>query len=207
MDPAPCESVYLSVPARASDGYAVLADIKGGAHFLLIPTRTIAGIESPEILVADAPNYFAAAWRARDALASKLGHSVARDAVGLALNPQRARTQDQLHIHIECLGAKTHRALKAAAGRLSDSWSPLTLAQGRYQALRVLGEDLGAANPFTLLTERMSGARDDLGAYTLLVTGMQFKDGAGFIVLTGRNVPGAEKLLDSTCALSRRGRP
>ena len=40
-DPAPCERGYL--PDARHDGYAVLADRKGGAHFLLIPTRRISG--------------------------------------------------------------------------------------------------------------------------------------------------------------------
>jgi CDP-diacylglycerol pyrophosphatase len=204
--PAPCASVYLSEPERESAGYAVLADIKGGAHFLLIPTTTITGIESPEILASPTPNYFAAAWRARDELAARLGRTVARDAVGLAVNSQRSRTQDQLHIHIECLGRQIHRVLKAAAERLNDSWSPITLAEGQYQALRLMGEDFGTANPFVLLAQRMPGATRDMGAYTLMVAGMQFKDGAGFIVLTGKNVPGTETLLDSTCAIAARGR-
>ena len=205
--PAPCASVYLSDPDRDSAGYAVLADIKGGAHFLLIPTTTTAGIESPEVLAANAPNYFAAAWRARGEIVALLGRTVTRDVIGLAVNPQRARTQDQLHIHIECLGREIHRVLKAAANRLNDSWSPITLAEGQYQALRLMGEDLGTANPFALLAERMPGAKRDMGAYTLMVAGMQFKDGAGFIVVTGKNVPGTETLLDSTCAMARRGRP
>jgi len=41
----------------------VLADRKGGAHYLLIPTQTMAGIESGELLDPEAPNYFAEAWQ------------------------------------------------------------------------------------------------------------------------------------------------
>src|SRR5580700_8480216 len=67
QDPAPCERVYI-VDAQASDGYAVLADIKGGAHFLLIPIKTISGIESATLEEPGAPNYFQAAWRAREQL-------------------------------------------------------------------------------------------------------------------------------------------
>jgi CDP-diacylglycerol pyrophosphatase len=68
--------------------------------------------------------------------------------------------------------------------------------------LRVLGENLDTANPFRLLAERMPGAKENMGAYTLLVAGTQFKDGPGFIVLTGTNVPGAATFLDSTCAIA-----
>jgi CDP-diacylglycerol pyrophosphatase len=200
--PAPCESVSLTDSQHEAEGYAVLADIKGGVHFLLIPTKTIAGIESPDVLAPDAPNYFAAAWQARADMAAILGRAAARDHVGLAVNSQHARTQDQLHIHIECLGPEIYRVLKASAHRLNDAWSPIDLAGQRYQGLRMLGENLDKANPFRLLAERMPGARAEMGAYTLFVAGMQFSDGPGFIVLTGKNVPGAATFLDSTCAIA-----
>jgi hypothetical protein len=41
-----------------------------------------------------------------------------------------------------------------------------------------------------------------MGQFTLLVAGMQFKEGPGFVVLAGNAVPGAELLLDSTCAVT-----
>jgi len=196
-NPAPCERVHL-------DGYAVLADAKGGAHFLLIPTTTVAGIESPDVLNPRAPNYFEAAWQARDRIAAVLGHDVPRDDVGLAVNSREHRSQDQLHIHIECLGREVYRALQAAAERLSDHWSAVNIARSQYQGMRVMGEELEQDNPFALLAERLPGARQDMGAYTLMVAGMQFKDGPGFILLTGSNVPGTEILLDPTCAITRR---
>src|ERR1700733_9331152 len=201
QDPAPCQRVCLT-DARGPDGYAVLADRKGGAHFLLIPVKTISGIESPEVLEPQALNYFAAAWQARDRLGAVLGHGVHRGDVGLAVNPQHGRGQDQLHIHIECLGAEVHGVLHAAAERLSDHWSTINLAGRQYQALRVVGEELGAINPFGLLAHRLPGAAQEMGSYTLMVAGMQFKDGPGFIVLAGKDVPGAELFLDSTCALA-----
>ena len=201
-DPAPCERVYL--PDAQHDGYAVLADRKGGAHFLLIPTRSIGGIESPEVLKPQALNYFAAAWQARDRISAFVGHEMAREYVGMAINPQNGRGQDQLHIHVECLGQSVYEALHAKAHLPTDRWSALELAQGRYYGLRVMGEDLGRTNPFALLAKLMPRARDDMGAYTLLLAGMQFKEGPGFVLLAGKSVPGAETLLDSTCAVAPR---
>jgi CDP-diacylglycerol pyrophosphatase len=168
----------------------------------LIPTKTIAGIESPDVLAPDAPNYFAAAWQARENMAAIFGRAAARDQVGLAVNSQHARTQDQLHIHIECLGPQIYRVLKSSADRLNDAWSPIDLAGQRYQGLRMMGENLDRTNPFRLLAERMPGAREEMGAYTVLVAGMRFRDGPGFIVLTGKNVAGVETFLDSTCAIA-----
>ncbi|MET0331942.1 MAG: CDP-diacylglycerol diphosphatase, partial [Dyella sp.] len=51
------------VPAGGGlNGYAILKDHHGPAQYLLIPTARITGIESPLLLRAGAPNYFAAAW-------------------------------------------------------------------------------------------------------------------------------------------------
>src|SRR5215510_13677139 len=65
--PAPCALVDLA------GGYAVLKDIRGATQFLLIPTARVTGIESPEILVADSPNYWRAAWEARRFVDEKAG--------------------------------------------------------------------------------------------------------------------------------------
>ena len=62
--------MYLFGPAPERQRYALLADRKGGAHFLLIPIRSISDIESPELEEPGAPNHFAAAWQARDRLAA-----------------------------------------------------------------------------------------------------------------------------------------
>jgi CDP-diacylglycerol pyrophosphatase len=196
--------VYLVDGSQPREGYAVLADAKGGAHFLLIPATTVVGIESPDVLKPEAPNYFAGAWQARDRVAAVLGRDVRRGDIGLAVNSQQHRSQDQLHIHIECLGQDVHRVLQAAADRLTGHWTPVNLAQWQYEGMRVMGEDLKQANPFALLAERMPGAKQEMGAYTLMVAGMQFKDGPGFILLTGKNVPGTEVLLDPTCAVAKR---
>ena len=200
-DPAPCERVDLAGPPEESRGDALLADRKRGAHFLLIPLRSIAGIESPELLQPGAPNHFAAAWQSRDRLAAVVGHSVPRSDVGLAVNPMHARTQDQLHIHIECLRPDVVTQLQGAAARITNTWSPIEIGGSGYNALRIGGEDLNGANPFELLAERMPRAKHAMGDYTLVVAGMQFENGPGFVLLAGRSRAG-ELLLDSTCAIA-----
>ena len=194
-DPAPCE--------RVEAAFALLADRKGGAHFLLIPTHAIAGIESPELASPGAPNYFSAAWQARDLIAAAVGHQVPREAVGMAVNPVHARSQDQLHIHIECLRPDVFRTLHAAAGSIFEAWSPLMIGGADYEALRIMGADLEGANPFALLAARMpqAQARNAIGDYTLVLAGMQFESGPGFVLLAGTSRAG-ELLLDSTCAVA-----
>jgi len=209
-DPAPCARM---VPPD----FAVLADRKGGAHYLLIATGNVTGIEDPALLADASPNYFAAAWNARDRLDSVIGHPLRRESVGLAINSALMRGQDQMHIHIECVKPGVSRVLHAAAGALGHRWSPLSLDDRVYSALRIDGEDLAGKDPFRLLADGVAGARADMRAFTIVVVGMQFADGAGFIALAGRTPAGGENavellttrglvapgetLLDSTCAI------
>jgi CDP-diacylglycerol pyrophosphatase len=195
-DPAPCE--------RVSSGYAVLADRKGGAHYLLIPTQTMAGIESAELLDPDLPNYFAEAWHARDLIAAFVGHAVPRSAVGLAINTARSRSQDQFHIHIECLRQDVVESLRASAERVTDTWSPVMVAGSTYQAQRIMGDELDGSNPFEMLARLKPDARRHMGDYTLVFAGMQFNRGPGFIVLTGTG-PTGELLLDASCVVAGAG--
>jgi CDP-diacylglycerol pyrophosphatase len=202
-NPAPCRSVEVLGSGPSAAGYAVLPDRKGGAHFLLIPTTSIRGIESPELRAPGALNYFEAAWSARHALTAALGHAVPPQAVGMAVNQRRARSQDQLHIHISCLRRTVYDALRGAASDIGPDWSPLVIDGHRYQAMRVMGTELAGANPFALLAERLPGAADALDEFTLLVAGMQFSEGRGFALVAGHSVPGAELLLDASCSVAR----
>ncbi len=203
-DPSPCERIWLSSPQPDSPGYAVLEDRKGGAHYLLIPVQTFSGTESGELLEPDLPNYFAQAWNARDLLDTYVGHAVPRTAVGLALNTVRARDQDQFHIHIECLRPEVFDALHAAAAQISTKWSPVTVIGSTYQAMRLADPGLDATRPFELVSQLSPDARHHLENYTVLVAGMQYPDGAGFVILTSTG-PTAELLLDPGCTVAGGG--
>jgi CDP-diacylglycerol pyrophosphatase len=203
-NPAPCERVFLADPKNGSSGYAVLAAPGGGAHYLLVPTRTMSGLESGELLDPDAPNYFAEAWNARGLIGSFVGHDVPRTAVGLAIGIAQSRAQDQFHVHIECLQQEAFRTLRASADNFVGVWSPITIAGSTYQGLRVMGDGLDASNLFELLATLSPDARHHMGNYTLIAAGMQFKSGPGFVVLTGTG-PSGEILLDSTCAVAGGG--
>jgi CDP-diacylglycerol pyrophosphatase len=195
--PTPCLAVH-DEPGDEGRGYALLADRKGGAHFLLIPTRTLRGIDSPELLDHGAANYFAAAWEARGALATAAARAIPDVAVGLAVNSSNARSQDQLHIHIECVQRMLRQALLAGAERLDDDWRPVEIPGWQLVGLRVLGATLDGADPFQLLATRLAGAASLMGDYSLLVAGFRFAQGPGFVILAGTG-PGTERLLDPRC--------
>lgn len=206
-DPAPCLRVALpddpsSGPAAEAD-YALLADRKGGAHFLVIPVRTLGGIESPELLTGRLPNYFAAAWQVRGVLAARVAHAVPATAVALAINSRYSRGQDQLHIHIECQGAALHATLGANASRLTGQWMPLSVGNDTWLARRVTGSSLQHADPFRLLAAGVPDAGKHMALYTLIVAGMRFRDGPGFALLARRAIlRGGEALLDARCTVA-----
>lgn len=199
-DPAPCSRVDLS--GGEEGGYAVLKDIVGDRQYLLIPTARIPGIESPELLNPAAPNYFGAAWQARSFVEQRAGGTIPRDWMSLAVNSAVARTQNQLHIHVDCLRADVHDALRSAADVIGPVWAPLPvpLTGHTYWAMAVDGTDL-QADPFRLLADGLSGAREDMGQYTLVVVGATRPSGQpGFIVLADRaddvSDAGGEELQD-----------
>jgi CDP-diacylglycerol pyrophosphatase len=183
-DPAPCALVDLTNGEQ--HGYAVLKDINGANQFLLIPTERIAGIESPAIAQPDATNYFAAAWRARSFVQHAAGHKLPRDWLSLAINSQAARSQDELHVHIDCIRADVHDALTEQAGEVGGAWTPfpVPLAGHHYSAFAIKADDLDAVNPFTVLADGLPGARDDMARQTLAAVGITA--GGGFLLLASR---------------------
>jgi CDP-diacylglycerol pyrophosphatase len=198
-NPAPCERVVLADAKSSDSGYAVLADPGGGAHYLLIPTQTMAGIESGELLDPDAQNYFAEAWSTRDLIVKFVGHNVPRTAIALVVNTAHARTQNQFHVDIECVRPDVLESLRAAAEQVSDIWSPVNVVGSTYQALKIPDATLDASYPFELVANMSPDAKHHMGNYTLVVAGMQFKSGPGFILLTATGPTGG-LLLDSSCA-------
>jgi CDP-diacylglycerol pyrophosphatase len=209
-DPAPCAKVDLS--QGEAKGYVVLKDIVGATQFLLIPTARISGIESPEILAPDTTNYFAAAWRARSFMEERIGHPVPRDWVSLAINSSLGRTQNQLHIHIDCISIDVHDLLRQHMSEVSMNWAPfpVPLAGHRYSAIAVAGGDLDDTNPFLLLANGEEDARADMGYETLVVVGATLADGRpGFIMLADRanlavgNRASGEELQDHGCKIAQ----
>jgi CDP-diacylglycerol pyrophosphatase len=185
-DPVPCALVDLS--GGETRGYAVLKDLVGATQYLVIPTERIDGIESPQIVAADAPNYFASAWRARSFVEQRAGRALPRDWISLAVNSAAARTQNQLHIHVDCVRADVHQALAAHAGDVGPRWAPfpVPLAGQPYRAMAVTGSELNGVNPFRLLADGLTDG-DTMGAQTLAVIGSTGADGRpGFVLLAGR---------------------
>jgi CDP-diacylglycerol pyrophosphatase len=207
--PAPCRLVDLH--GGEQNGYALLKDLIGASQFLLIPTARISGIESPALLAPGAPNYFAAAWRSRTYVDRSLGKTLPRDDIALAINSISGRSQNQLHIHIDCVRPDVRAVLRQYDTAIGDRWAPLRVpVSGHpYLAVRVDAENLDGVNPFRLLADGVPGARDNMGRHTLVVVGASFSDGPGFVILDDHADPAlgdsasGEELQDHDCALAK----
>jgi CDP-diacylglycerol pyrophosphatase len=205
--PAPCVRVDLS--GGIGKGYVILKDRVGIAQFLLIPTRRIAGIESPDLLAPNAPNYWAAAWRNRTDVAAAAKRDLAWDMIGLAINSALSRSQDEFHIHIDCLQPDVRARLAAYRAEIGTRWRELPFdLRGKHYFARRLA-DLARNDPLKLLASGVPGAARNMGQETLVVAGATFAPGRdGFVLLAARadpasgNLAHGEDLLDHSCALA-----
>jgi CDP-diacylglycerol pyrophosphatase len=207
--PEPCAQVVLA--GGVDHGFALLNDLHGVAQYLLMPTIDITGIEDPRVIAPGATNYFAAAWRDRRFVEAKFGRPIPREDLGVSVNSLYGRSQDLLHLHVDCLSPATAAALAADAPRVGPRWShaPLTLHGHPYYAMRLAGPDL-AADPFRLLADGLPGAAKSMGAWTLVLAAVRLPDGSpGFILLAGRADPlhgdfaSGEELQDHDCAIAK----
>ena len=92
-------------------GVAILKDLVGVSQMLAIPTRRIAGIEDPQMLAPNAPPVFTIAWDAKTLVEERLHKTLPREAIGLAINSKWARSQQQLHVHVDCMAMPVMKAL------------------------------------------------------------------------------------------------
>jgi CDP-diacylglycerol pyrophosphatase len=201
--PAPCSKVNLP------RGYAVLKDIRGDTQLLLIPTNRVTGIEDPKLMAANSPNYWQYAWDAWPMFQQRAGRPVPREDLGLAINSLYGRTQNQLHIHIDCVRPSVQRTLAANQDRIGERWSDLDapLVGHHYRVRRLMGADFGARDPFKLLAEADPDARAGMARETIVAIGASFAGKPGFILLSDHaslmplDKAAGEELLDHSCAI------
>ncbi|PLZ04210.1 CDP-diacylglycerol diphosphatase [Burkholderia sp. WAC0059] len=198
--PGPCTEVDLQ------HRYAVLKDINGHTQYLLIPTDRVPGIESPEILYAGSPEYWAAAWKAGHYVQERAGVPLAADQLGLEINASTRRSQNQLHIHVDCMRTDITAALAAHRNDPPDAWQWDTLDGKRYRIMRVASL-VDRDNPFRVVNRDLD-AQQGMASQTILVTGagQDASHDGWLIVNSSSRLKGgtgtAEGLLDHTCRLA-----
>ncbi|EHH69338.1 CDP-diacylglycerol pyrophosphatase [Gluconobacter morbifer G707] len=173
----------------AKDGYALLKDRNGRGQYLLIPTLRTPGVEDPDLLKPDEPNYFADAWAERGHVAQSYGFPIPDAHLSLAINSRSGRTQDQLHIHVDCLSPYVRTELDK--NMITEDWSLVSLYGHPYRAKVVKSLE---PSPFRVL------AADDMSIHTLVVTPAKH---GGFILLDDQahalDFASGEELQDHKC--------
>jgi CDP-diacylglycerol pyrophosphatase len=184
-DPSPCEQILT--PNGSENGVAILKDKYKESHFLAIATSRISGIESPALEGPAAPHLFEAAWEARRLVFDKLGEVLPRDNVGLAINSALRRSQDQVHIHIDCLKPEARDTVLKRAAEIGSEWSEeFFVVDAPYRARRIEALDLTHINPFDLVAEYLRSHGQELHRASIVVMGVGAEGNKpGFIVLFG----------------------
>jgi CDP-diacylglycerol pyrophosphatase len=198
-----CE--YVSI----KDGVAVIKSPVGLFQYLTIPTVKVTGIEDPQVLSSQSPNYWYLAWTLSGRFLPELVVKH-RTEVGLAINSEESRSQNQLHIHMSCMRADVVSALQSNAAKIGLTWSEPMLPFGNtdYRVMRVDVPTLKHVDPFRLVLQ-VPGAAHHMGSQTLVVTGARWDNGKrlGFYLLedaahdtpSGRDTGHGEDLLDENC--------
>jgi CDP-diacylglycerol pyrophosphatase len=200
-DPAPCASVDLT------ERWAILKDINGKTQFLLIPTDRVTGIEDPSILAGNAPNYWKAAWAAGRFVQQRAPSSLASDEMSLAINAEGARSQNQLHIHVDCIRSDVRDALRLMQAQIGATWTRASIAGRDYEARLVSMDDLDTENLFALVSARLA-PEEKMDRETMVLVGVTSPDGESrFDLLVGRmgiggNNGSGEALQDHGCAVA-----
>lgn len=193
--PDPCEVV--AIESGTGKGYAILKDRDGETHFLLIPTTRVTGIEDTKLLKPESTNYWQAAWsHAREILSHKAGRDVSRGEIALAINSIDERSQNQFHIHIDCLSSGIVKALKDNESKIGPDWDSSTSTidvpgSGEHRVFFVAGEDLKTIDPFKILADDLSRRKTATNAVSLamehhglIVIGAHRSDGKdGFYIM------------------------
>ena len=148
--------------------------------------------------------------KARSFVEAELHGRLPRDAIALVVNSVQGRSQDQLHIHIDCIRPDVREPLGRYAAAIGTTWTrfPVPLVGRNYLALRISAGDLEGSDPFKLLASGLSDAEAEMGLHTLILARTSVGTKSEFLLLDRRVSKGAgdhgngTELLDRACTLA-----
>lgn len=197
----------IAAPCLAVDhdrGFATVRAPDDSTHIIITPLEKVSGVESAALLRAYAPNYWADAWSQRFWVAQGAGRPLSWDDFGMAVNSLRGRSQDQLHIHVDCVNPRLKPALRHVA-QGKKGWFELDLRPWarRYRARLLRADDLDR-NIFHMVATEIPHARDHMERETIALIGVDdARSGRGFVLIESGDGGHAEELLDHRCRLAR----
>lgn len=199
----PCLSVDLGDGDRP--GSAVLRAPGEPTHSVVMPTDTVPGLEAPVLRGPRGAAYWRAALAARPLVSDVLKGRLTPAEVGLAVNSARGRSQDQLHIHLDCLRPSVLKAIRAHGRQVRHTWGrfPVPLAGDHYYALRVPEAEAAQFNPFAAL-HTLPGARPDLHRTSFAALATPPGDPEPGYILLAYRAPSAsaEDVMDHSCTVA-----
>lgn len=200
--PFPCLAV-----ARNPSGFgtAILRQPLTATHTILVPLAGVRGIEAPILQGRAGVVYWNAALQARSVVVEASGGIVSQDDVGLAVNSADGRSQDQLHIHLDCIRPSVRTALRDWLPAGDANWSPvpLPIADARYLARRISASEVARFNPFAVIAG-VGDWRSDMRNVTFAAFALPAAEGGDWVLLA-QHLSGssAEHLLDPFCRVAR----
>ena len=174
-------------------------------QYLLLPTDKITGVEDDKLQKNGSPNYLYDAWLAKTFLTERLGKPIKERFISLALNPQNARSQDQLHIHISCLSSSANEILsKIPEGKINTAWSKeqVTIPPYSFYYRKVSLDELINENLFKSVSDKV---KQEKGSLEYTGVGLVNRGPENFIMLVGIGTSAkgvsAELIQDHECQL------
>lgn len=165
--PFPCLEV------SPTGGYAVLHAPFDGTQILVVPITPILGAEDPAMRRPDAPDLWTVAWRERRRVGERLGRPLRDDETVLAINSESARTQNQYHIHVDCIAPVLRRFVEEKGPALDERWQEMTPVPSGipYRLRRIDLATLARERPEVLIDRELSPTPGDLENLSFAVIG------------------------------------
>jgi len=149
-------------------GFVLYKDMIGASHYLVIPDETVAGVDDPRVWQDGQRNAWAFGWQARGTVATAIGRPLPDTLVGLAINARASRSQDQLHIHLDCISERARDFL--AAGDIGTQWRDLRFDGKPVRAVLIPADQSTLpVNPFRVVRQDVGGDIADRGVFVTYV--------------------------------------
>jgi CDP-diacylglycerol pyrophosphatase len=165
----PCLAVNQGDEGRP--GYVVIRAPDRTTHIIVVPIAAIDGIEDHRLLKPPAGEYWRAALAARSYVVSAARLPVVLSRVALAINSELTRSQDQLHIHAECVRPEIAASLFGQKRVVGIGWTrSQRVVAGTYPYLQTITSDqIASGNLFEILASVPGGRAGTSGVTALLV--------------------------------------
>lgn len=190
-------------------GFVLYKDAIGASHYLVIPDQPVSGVEDPRVWRDPQRNAWAFGWQARDVVGRAIGRTLPDTLLGLAINARASRSQDQLHIHVDCISERARDFL--ASSQIDMRWRDARF-DGKPVRTRLIPatDAILPADPFAVVAQDVADTGGNLADRGVFLAYIAPPGGtAGFVVVdqpvdaASGSKGHASDFLDRGCKLGR----